>query len=351
MKHTVLKTASVLALATLSTQAFAEPKLSGVAVISANYGQTDTKTTTNGVTTTTSNKNKASLKSTARVRISGTQKMTDDIDAEYSMEYNVGLSNDNLVGKVNNNFSSRDSYIGLKNKELGTVRFGRLLTPDTNIDIANAYYFSPSSAISYAAQRTNNSIQYLSPKFNDNKTSVKVHYALDQDPDIYKEGTNNHGGLVKLYIDGKQTDVRREIAVASITHEDDLYEMGAAYTSGGKFSAVGAMAKYKPTKAFTLGVQAQHTNFNSKDNELGVLGSAVYSLDDTLDLYAEASRASNYEGVKGVNYTAANTGFIKKFGKVETFANAGYTNQASDSNGTKSSETGYVAELGISIPF
>lgn len=360
MKHTLLKTATVLAVATLSSQAFAEPKISGRLYLSSLYEKTETKTTTDGVSTTTKSDARPTLNSGgSRIRFTGSEKINDTTDLEYRLEYNVKLDDDNVTkeGK-NNNFTSRTTYVGLKHKDYGTVHFGRMYTPDDDIDYVNqAYLYSTgaSNPFSYHGQRTNNTIQYTTPKFNNDKTQIKLHYAMDEDFAVYKEGANNNGGSVSTFVDGKSTSVKRDLVVGHILHEDEKFDAGLSYThAGDDFSAVRGMFSYKPTKELTLGVMAQHVDYNSKDNELGFIASAYYQLNDSLDIYGQAGHTTNFGGVKDATQTVGSIGAIKWLKKegtrVRAFASTSYAND-STKGANKTDKDTYSVETGLRVDF
>lgn len=364
MKHTLLKTTAVLAVAALSTEAFAEPKISGRIYLSALYDNIDTKETTNGVTSKSSSDRTTLNSSGSRIRFTGSEKLNDKVDLEYRLEYGIKVDDDNLTkdGK-NNNFFSRNTYLGLKHKDYGTVLVGRIYTPDDDIDyVDNGYLYASgaSTPYSYFGQRTNNTIQYIAPKFNNDKTQLKFHYAMDEDVGLYKEGTNNNGGSVNTLVGGKKANTKRDLAVAHILHEDEKFDTGLAYTYAGDFSAIRGMFNYKPTKEFSIGIMAQQVDYNSGNNELGALVSTYYNINDKLDMYAQAGYAENYEGWKDGEKTTASIGaikWLKKDGtKVRTFASLSYVDETSFALGadnalTKTQNEGFGLETGIRVDF
>lgn len=353
----------ILAIASLSTQAFAEPKVSGRVYLSALYDNIETKTTTDGITSKSTSDRPVLNSGGSRLRITGSEKLGDKTDLEYWLEYNVKLDDDNVTkeGK-NNNFTSRNTYLGLKHKDYGTVRVGRIYTPDDDIDyVDNGYLYASGASVpfSYFGQRTNNTIQYIKP-FNNEKTQVKFHYAMDEDTSLYKEGVNNNGGSVSTLVGGKSVSTKRDIAAAHILHEDEKFEAGLAYTYAGDFNATRAMFNYKPTKELSVGIMAQQVDYNSGNNELGALLSSYYKINDKLDMYAQAGYAENYKGWKDGEKTTASIGaikWLKKDGtKVRTFASLSYVDETSFSLGdgnalTKTQTEGFGIETGFRVDF
>lgn len=364
MKHTALKTATVLALATLSTQALAEPKVSGRLYLAATYEDTETKETTNGVTTTVKGDERTQLNSSgSRIRVTGDEKLSDNVDLQYWLEYSIKLDDDNLTkdGKTNN-FTSRNTYLGFKHKDYGTVRLGRIYTPDDDIDyVDNSYLYASGAGLpfSYFGQRTNNTIQYITPKFNNGKTQIKLHYAMDEDAGLSTGSTNNNGGTVSTLVNGQSVSTKRDIAVGHILHEDEKFDAGIAYTYAGDFNAIRGMFNYKPTKAFSIGVLAQQTDYNSSDNELGALVSGYYKFNDTVDGYAQVGYTDNYKGWKDGEKTVASVGAIKWLKRdgtrVRTFATVSYVDETSFKLGnnalTKVQKDGFGVETGVRVDF
>lgn len=363
MKHPLLKTATVLAVATLSTQAFAEPKVSGRLYLATTYENLDTKTTTDGASTK-SNSDRVNLNSTgSRIRFTGDEKLNDTFGLHYFLEYGVKIDDDQATADGNhNNFFARNAYIGLKHKDYGTVRLGRIYTPDDDIDyIDNGFNYASGSGTpySYFGQRTNNTIQYIKP-FNNDKTQIKLHYALDEDTKAFEKGINNHGGTATTLVNGKKVDTKRDIAVAHILHEGDKFDAGLAYTYAGDFNATRGMFNYKPTKDFSIGIMAQQVDYNSGDNELGALVSSYFKITDSLDMYAQAGYTENYEGWKDGEKTVASIGAVKwlqrEGTRIRAYATTSYVDETSFSINdkdtlVKTQKDGFGIETGLRIDF
>lgn len=316
MKKTTLaaaiKTSCVLAVAALSTQAFAEPKVSGRLYLSTLYDNVETKTTdvSTGVMTKSKTDRTTLNSSGSRIRVTGSEKLTDKIDLDYRLEYSVFLDNDG-AGK---NFAARNTYLGLKHKDYGTVLVGRLYTPDDDIDYVDQSYLYASGTglpFSYFGQRTNNTIQYVSPKFNQDKTQIKLHYAMDEDVGATTGDVNNHGGAFTVFNKGVPTTQKRDMIVGHILHEDTKFDAGVAYTHAGDFNSLRAMVSVKPNEQLTVGVMAQQTDYNNAKKELGALLSGYYKVNGNTDVYAQAGHTKNYEGYKDGEKTIASAGVIK----------------------------------------
>lgn len=303
--------------AMLATTAHADPKISGRLYLSTLYENkdvTETNTVTNAVSKT--NTGRTTLNSGgSRIRFTGDEKLTDDVTLDYRLEYSVFLDNDAVTSDGKSlNFAARTTYLGLKHKDYGHLAAGRMYTPDDDIDYVNAGYLYASGAeapFSYHGQRTNNTFQYTSPKIND-KTQFKLHYAMDEDIGAYVSGSNNHGGAVSgVFVNGKQTTIRRDLIAGHVLHEDEKFDAGLAYTYAGEFKALRGMVWLKPTDKFKYGIIAQQTDYNSGNKELGALITGYYSMDDKTDFYAQAGYADNFKGFKDGERTVASTGIIK----------------------------------------
>lgn len=331
---TAVKAATLLTLTALFSTAFADPKISGRLYTSVLYEDADT-TETNTVTgaATKTNSDRTTLNSGgSRIRFTGSEPLTNDVDLEYWLEYSIFLDNDG----GDNNFTSRNTYLGLKHKDYGSVRIGRLYTPDDDIDYVDSGYLYASGAsvpYSYYGQRTNNTIQYISPKIND-KTQIKLHYAMDEDSTDVMTGVNNHGGSFTVFNDqGKPTTQKRDLISGHILHNDDKFDAGIAYTYAGDFNSLRAMIWAKATDDLRVGVMAQQVDYNSGDKELGALVTGYYNIDGMTDVYAQAGYADNYKGWKDGERTTASLGLIKWLkrdgARVRAFGTVSYNDETS----------------------
>ena len=68
----------------------------------------------------------------SRIGVKGAERLTTNTDLVYQLEYRVDIDSDKQ-----RNFESRDTYLGLSNKQYGTVLAGRLSTIDGMVDYAN----------------------------------------------------------------------------------------------------------------------------------------------------------------------------------------------------------------------
>ncbi len=283
--------ACAIAVGLIATTANASPKITGRFYLGELYQDVETKVTntTTNTTTTTSTSRPTLNSGGSRIRVEGSEALSDKADLEYRLEYSIYFDDDSRT-----NFTSRNTYLGVKHKDYGTVRAGRLYTPDDDIDyVDNSFLYANGAghSFSYLGERTNNTIQYISPKLGD-KTQVKLHYAMDEDVSA--------------------TDTKGDLFAGHVLHEADKYNLGLSYVTRGKdFTSIRAMGTIKATDKLTLGLMGQQVDYDTSDNELGFTASAYYTINPMLDVYAQASRTDNYEGVKDAENTTASAGVIK----------------------------------------
>lgn len=287
------------------------PTISGRLYLSMLKDDVHTKQTnlsTNTVTSDTTENRTKMHSSGSRLRFTGSQTMSEDVDLEYYLEYSIYVDDDSIDDKGQAlNFSSRNTYLGLKHNDYGTIRVGRIFTPDDDIDYVDQSYLygnGTGTSFSYNGQRTNNTIQYISPKWNN--TQVKLHYSMDE---------TESGGKFSSFMDGREGVIAaRDFISGHILYEneDTKTAIGAAYTQAGSdFNALRVMASYKPQDKFTLGFMAQRTDYNSADAEIGAMVSGYYNINDNLDFYAQVGHAKHYGGFKDGEHTNASLGLIK----------------------------------------
>ena len=138
MKKLVLATA-VAALSVTAAQA--APTVYGKAFLTLDLQDGDKDVTvvnhTTGKSTTTSedwskDETRSQLNSNAsRIGIRGSEPLTANTDVVYQLEYGVD------VDANTDQFYSRDTYLGLSNKQYGTLLAGRLTSIDERVDYAN----------------------------------------------------------------------------------------------------------------------------------------------------------------------------------------------------------------------
>mgnify|MGYP000541265590 FL=1 len=160
MKKLLLATA-VAALSVSAAQA--APQVYGKAFLTVDYqdmdyAQEDLVQTGEGGSDT-------SLNSTgSRVGLKGGEALTANTDLVYQLEYGVSVDDND------DQFTARDTYLGLSNKQYGTALAGRLTTIDDMINYANVtaggVLGGDDVLASVTAPRVNNAFAYVSPSYN-----------------------------------------------------------------------------------------------------------------------------------------------------------------------------------------
>lgn len=227
------------AVAALSVSAAnAAPTVYGKAYLTVDASNAET-TYKSGLVQTKEDTNTSGLNSnSSRIGLKGSEALTADIDVVYQLEYGVAIDNDTAA----NQFTSRDTYLGLAHKQYGTLLAGRLTAIDEKVDFASALEGNNVGDIgpSFNALRANNAFAYVSPEYNG--AQFLGMYAFDSDTD--------EGGLAK----------------------DDQFGVGATYSTGpinagatyihyGDDNHIRLSGNYAVSPALTVGALYQISKF------------------------------------------------------------------------------------------
>lgn len=286
------------AVAALSISAQAAPTVYGKAFVTLDVDTVDTTDKATGVKTSTDGR--AQLNSTgSRIGLKGSESVTANTDVVYQLEYRVDVDADK-----GNNFSSRDTYIGVANKQFGTVIAGRL----TAIDDYNNYANVLSGAVvggdnvlaSFNGPRANNAIAYISPNYNG--LHFKGMYVLDE---------NN------------ATDTLDRDAFGVSAHFEPQganYRGGVSYIQAGDTNKIARVSgAVDITPAVTVGALYQNHNFGKnaeKENAIAVSGSFKTATPWTA--YAQLDLVDNKGGVKDAESQRVAVGGKYAFNKAVT---------------------------------
>lgn len=276
-----------------SGSAFADPRISGTLkaqLIADSNTRTATNLTTN--VSNTSKENRPFLFGDSRIKFSGSEKFGKDkeLTASYSLEYNISTDNDVDL------FTARSVYASLDHKTYGRIRYGRMTTPETDFDIAVSQSYVWGGALPFGgfAPRHNNALQYYSPYFGKDKgTRVKLHYGMDEN--------NRTDNRVTTFINGSSTNLRRDMAVAQILHNDQTWGWGASYSQAGSdFKALTGMVRYTKDQQWNTAMTLRTADFNSGSNEVGILLASTYKMAGFKDaqLYGQLAHTQNFRGRK-----------------------------------------------------
>ena len=262
MKKLLLATA----VAALSVSAaHAAPTVYGKAFLTADYYDFDDESTTQ-------------LNSTgSRIGFKGAEALTANTDLVYQLEYGIDVDADK-----GDNFRSRDTYIGLSNKQYGTFVAGRLTTIDDQIQYANqasgGVLGGDDVLASFTAQRANNAMAYFSPTYNG--LQFMGMYGLDGDQDANSLSDHEQFGAGVKYEPTNQP-----------------FRVGATYiTAGDALKAARVSGSYDLNKDVTLGALYQNTDKDTDDNENLITVSGTYKTATPWTAYAQADVVSNVAG-------------------------------------------------------
>lgn len=140
-QFTTLKVVGGLFVGGMMLNAHAAPELYGYASlgVAANHTKTTNKTT--NISTSTTDRPYL-YSSGSRIGLRGSEKLNDDYEVLYKLEYRLENDGDLRNEKIKQpdgtektvaktrNFEARDSWIGVKHKKYGTIKAGRMLSLD-----------------------------------------------------------------------------------------------------------------------------------------------------------------------------------------------------------------------------
>ncbi len=316
--------AAAVAIASIAT-AHATPTVYGKIFLSLDYTDTDDKTSKNNDTTKTELASHAS-----RIGFKGSEKLTDNTDVVYQLEYAVNPDNDSQQ------FGSRNTFLGVSHKQYGSVFAGRHDTPfrlaKGGVDVFNAYNeLALHKADVVGEVRANSVIAYKSPKLDnlpitftgavllseqtanslagtrerntkDNGYSASVVYDKDG---IYLAGAYDNNSnvnttpVLELYIDkawriagsvdlGKLNMVQG-LTLGALYQDADIYD----YSSNSKSWLVSGKYAINSTP-WVVKAQYINTSFNNVDtDEVAVGAEYTFNKATTAHLYAGQIKKEN----------------------------------------------------------
>lgn len=205
MKKLLLATA----IAALSVSAAnAAPQVYGKAFVTADYVNIDINdrysNTLGDVDNNDFDENTVEINSHAsRLGFKGSEAISANTDLIYQLEYGIKVDGDNGSNDVA--FKSRDTFLGVKNKDFGEFRVGRntsVLDYVNNVTVTQGYWdnlgsntLSDDSDIIEALNmvsdsRQNNSVVWIAPKYNGVPVELALQYAADEK---FVDSNNGYG--------------------------------------------------------------------------------------------------------------------------------------------------------------
>ena len=270
MKKLLLATA----VAALSVSAaHAAPTVYGKALVTVDYSDFDDESTTKLNSTT------------SRIGFKGAEALTANTDLVYQLEYGVEIDSDNggtVKGKSQNQFYSRDTYLGLSNKQYGTLVAGRLSAIDDNINYVSQTVgqYDGFNAAYWDGERVNNAMAYFSPAYNG--LQFMGMYAVEED---------NASDLA--------TDAEAFGVGVKYEPANQPFRAGATYIKSGDFNTTRLSGAYDLNNQIGLGALYQISDLDTSDKENLAAVSATYKTATPWTAYAQAEMTSNVGGVDG----------------------------------------------------
>ncbi|MBH0085719.1 porin [Psychrobacter sp. SCQQ22] len=272
MKKLLLATA----VAALSVSAAnAAPTLYGKAFVTTDYVNAERDGTLYDVDSDSVQINSNS----SRLGFKGSEAMTANTDVIYQLEYGIAVDDS---GDENIALKSRDTYLGLDNKNLGQFRFGRNYSVTdyiNNVSVTEGFWDNLGSsnldmegdvldAVTMAdGGRVNNSIVWIAPKYNDLPLELSLQYSADE-AFVSDDNDRDSGFGASLMFD-QGTGV-----TAGVAYDKDMSQAGELLRG----SATVDLGKYMAAPV-TLGAMYQVADFDegTKD-EKGLVVSAEMGL-------------------------------------------------------------------------
>ncbi len=248
MKKLLLATA----IAGLSVSAQAAPTVYGKVFLTVDAGNVET-TYNSAIKQVSEDSNESGLNSNgSRIGLKGSEALTANTDVLYQLEYGVKVDDNS------SNFTSRDTYLGVANKQYGTLLAGRLTTIDDNVDFASVLKGNNVADIgpSFNAPRANNAFAYVSPNYNG--AQFLAMYGLDSDNDKNSIDNEDQFGVAATYSTGPIN-----AGASYITHGDDHHVRVSGNYAVSPMLTVGALYQISE-----FGVAAK----NQKASPFGVVG-------------------------------------------------------------------------------
>ncbi|WFF39317.1 porin [Moraxella nasibovis] len=223
----------------------------------------------------------------SRIGLKGSEALTQNTDLVYQLEYGVKVDDNSTQ------FTSRDTYLGLANKQYGTLVAGRLTAIDDYVNYANVtqggVVGGDNVLATFDAPRANNAFAYFSPERNG--VQFMAMYAMDE--------LNNT--TAQLDIDGNKINVTRDIAGIGAKYEptNAPYKVGATYIQAGDaLKAVRVSGAYALSPVLTAGALYQHTDYDTDNNENAFTVSANYKVAQTpWTAYGQLDLVDNVAGL------------------------------------------------------
>lgn len=361
MKKLLLATA----LAALSVSAAnAAPTVYGKILLTTDYVDGNLKVKKDGnklidkdYSTTQLNSSGSSNVTGSRIGFKGAEALTANTDLVYQLEYGIDVDADK-----GRNFRSRDTYIGLSNKQYGTLVAGSLYAIDDNINYAGqtvSLYDTYSTGFSIEAadketadilgvkkgetvkflaswdgNRANNSLAYFSPSYNGLQFMGMYVMEEKNSTDLWTESEAFGAGL-------------------KYEPTNQPFRAGATYIKSGDFSTARVSGAYDLNAATTLGALYQVTDLDKDKNENLFTLSGSYAIPATKwKAYAQGDMVKNISGRDGLDGSRFVVGGKYGFNAATTgHLYTGYSKIEFSEDGSDLDASGFGLGAGIEYKF
>ncbi len=325
---------AVTALSVSAAQA--APTVYGKAFLTLDVNSEDTDTTDKATNKTISSdkKTRPALKSnSSRIGFKGKEALTANTDIVYQLEYGIDIAN----GDKSQQFKSRDTYLGLANTQLGTLKAGRLTAIDDAVDFANVTaggVRGGDKVYAPALGRADNAFAYASPNYDG--MQLLAMYALDED----KTGGEISG------IAGKYEPADQPFkAGASYIHR-------ASAAKGTIKDAIRVSGAFAVSPEITVGALYQVTDYDRDDKENGFTISGTMKTGTPWTAYAQGDMLSNVKGAKDADKFRVAVGGKYAFNKATTgHVYGAFNKDEKETAATKTETTGFGIGGGLEYKF
>jgi len=270
--HALALSISAALLLPLSAQA--APKVYGQLNISAESYQKDNQNPA------TVDEDYTRLQSNAsRFGVRGEDELTVNLSAVYGIEWSVDSSGDGTGG--NADLQQRNRFVGIKHKDLGTVKAGRfdtyLKTAQGKTDLFNDFIGDIEFTIA-GEDRANNAVGYESPSFKGLQFNL-----LSQTQDVAAKATN--GTSLSVVYDNKDIGLYSALGV-----NKSIVGRSALFGTSREGEGIRLAVAYNIADFNVNAIYSTNENVNGKDGEKAYLLGAAYKLGDVV-LKAQYSTA------------------------------------------------------------
>ena len=236
----------------------------------------------------------------SRIGFKGSEAMTANTDVIYQLEYGIDIDADD-----SRTFASRDTFLGLNNKNFGEFRFGRnqsSLDRINNVVTADGGYWDNLGSADNMVDsgRIDNSMIWTAPKYQGLPLQVSAMYAADEN-----DNGSDGFGVAAMFDQG--TGFTAGVAYDKDVNLGNNYNLTDDGITGGDIirgTATVDMSKFASVPV-TLGALYQVADIDNTDKkEKGFVVSAAMGLQNfakPATVYAQYNNTSNLRGLDGID--------------------------------------------------